>query len=178
MLDKIDSIAMSVQKWIGTILVHTGACAVVLWVFVMTLNIMLRFLFNVNWHFVDEYTGYFHLVCGSFGFAYATYKGKHIVVRIFSSRFRDRAKYIHECVTVILAIWWVAFLSSGMVGWVSDAIKEHTVSLQTQTPLWVIILILAIGLCSLLLSFLIHLFHAVVLTYRGQGEIVEDELKM
>jgi hypothetical protein len=28
------------------------------------------------------------------------------------------------------------------------------------------------------LSFLIHLFHAVVLTYRGQGEIVEDELKM
>ncbi|MFC1910620.1 TRAP transporter small permease [Chloroflexota bacterium] len=178
MLETIDRVAISVQKWTGVVLASVGASVIVVWVFVMTVNIIYRALLGSVWQFVDEYTGYFYLVTVSLGFAYATFKGKHISVRVFSSRFKGKFQKIWECMTVVLAIWWVSFLTPRVIGWVSESFSGHTVSLQTQTPLWIFILILAIGLCSLLLNILILLYHAAFVAYGRKGEIVKDELSM
>jgi len=174
MIDKFDSIAVKVEKWMGGILASVAACILVLWILVMMLSIIARASFGISWLFIEEYTAYFNLLAASGGFAYAAYKGQHIVVRVLISRMSGRARLVLECLTTALSIWFIVFVSLKISRWLSTSMKTGASSLQTDSPLWVPILVLAVGLFSFLLALLIHLFHTAVLAYHGREETSQD----
>jgi len=173
MIDKIDSIATKVVKRIAIVLASAAAVYLVLWVLIMTMSIIARSFFDTSWMFIEEYTAYLHMVAACGGFAYATYEGRHIVVRVIISRVHGRARLIFECVTTALGIWLVVFLTLKMFVWVSAALKSGAQSLETFTPMWIPYLVVVIGLCSFILALLLNLFRAVVAVYRGKEEIGE-----
>jgi len=143
------------SKTISFTLAGLAAIVLVCWVFVIVIFVTARALFNVQWMFVEEYTGYCMVFLTSFSFAYALRTGAHINVTAITDvipkgmqkPLRIFADLIGLVVTVYLTWHGIKWLMHGLQG------GERS-WFPSRTLLWPVYALIPIGLGALSLEFL------------------------
>lgn len=161
MIEKIDSIVATINRWVMRSLVSVACVLVVVWMCLIVTYCFGRFTGTYVWMFVEEYTGYFFLATSSLGLAYAAAKGAHIRVPILAMRLPKRARLILECSCLAVCVWWAVLLTQKMSTWFSHALSVGEVSVVSNLPLWIPYLILVTGCAALALAALALFYHAV-----------------
>lgn len=165
------NILNKLSKAVSVSLVSIAAIILVSWVFVIVVFVMARALFNVNWMFVEEYTGYCMVLLTSFSFAYALRRGAHIKVTAvvdnipkgMQKPLRIFADLVGLAVTVYLTRhgikWFMHGLTGGERSW-----------FPSRTLLWPVYALIPIGLSALSLEFLNQLISSINSLREGGAE--------
>lgn len=140
--------------------VLTGIASIVLvaWCLVIVVFVTARSVFNVNWMFVEEYSGYCMVLLVSFSLAYGLKRGAHInvavVTELASERFQKVLKTLADFVGLIIAVyltrhgflWFLNGLEGGARSW-----------FPSRTIMWPVYILIPIGLAALSLEFVLQL---------------------
>lgn len=158
----MSNILEKVSKFVSTSLAGLAAVILVSWVLVITVFVTARAGFNVQWMFVEEYTGYCMVLLTSFSFAYALRRGAHItvsaVVDNVPEKVRKRLKVFADLAGLIV----VVYLTRHGIKWLMEGITGGARSwFPSRTLLWPMYALIPIGLGALALEFLNQLVSSV-----------------
>lgn len=165
------SILNKLSKAVSFSLVGIAAFTLVCWVFVIVIFVLARALFNVQWMFVEEYTGYCMVLLTSFSFAYALRRGAHInvtaVTDVIPKRMQKPLKILADLVGLVVTVyltwhgckWLLHGLEGGERSW-----------FPSRTLLWPIYALIPIGLGALSLEFLNQLLTSIGSFREGETE--------
>ena len=118
------------------VLVWIGGCLIVLSAILVTVEVILRKLFNVSLGGADEISGYAFGVATTFGFAYALFQRAHIRVDALYNLFPGWLKTIANLVGVILLAGFVGIVCIMAWGLVADTLEHGSHSITPmRTPL-------------------------------------------
>ncbi len=165
------NILNKLSKAVSISLASVAAITLVSWVFVIVVFVFARAIFNVQWMFVEEYTGYCMVLLTSFSFAYALRRGAHINVTAvvdnipkgMQKPLRIFADLVGLIVTVYLTWHGIRWLLHGLQG------GERS-WFPSRTLLWPVYALIPIGLAALSLEFLNQLLSSIASFREGWTE--------
>lgn len=146
------------SRILSVILTGVAAATLVSWCFVIVVFVIARSVFNVNWMFVEEYSGYCMVLLVSFSLAYGLKQGAHInvgvITELASERVQNVMKLFADFVGLVVStyltrhgvLWFLHGLNSGARSW-----------FPSRTLMWPVYLLIPIGLAALSLEFVLHL---------------------
>ncbi|SMC39022.1 TRAP-type C4-dicarboxylate transport system, small permease component [Desulfocicer vacuolatum DSM 3385] len=160
------------SKILSNILVNIAAATLIFWVFIIVIFVSARAFFNVNWMFVEEYTGYGMVLLTSFSFAYALRRGAHVKVTAVADNIPKKLqrplKIFADLVGLIVAL----YLTWHGIQWLMHGIEGGERSwFPSRTLMWPVYALIPIGLGVLSLEFLNQL----VLNLSGSQEEREEQ---
>jgi len=122
-------------------------------VVLVTLEVILRYVFNTSTLLADEYSAYFFVGLLYFGASYTLREGRHIRITAVTSHLRTRLRH-H-----LYRGWvWVNLPVIGLLAWrgwhyVLESYRWETVSATVvTTPMWIPRLLVALGLTVMALQ--------------------------
>ena len=134
-----------------------GGCLVVMLV-IIVIGVFSRYIFNLPFYFVEEYSGYLLVGIGFLGAGYAFHKGVHIKVDSVVERLPRRARAGLETITTLIGICILAILTwSGAKLFLMDFRGRVVSSTIMQTPLWIPESFVLIGWVLLLLMLILYM---------------------
>jgi len=167
----VGNILNKISKAVSMTLVSIAAFTLVSWVFVIVIFVTARALFNVQWMFVEEYTGYCMVLLTTFSFAYALRTGAHIKVSAVTNTIPEKIqkplRIIADLIGIIVALyltwrgyqWFIHGLTGGERSW-----------FPSRTLLWPVYLLVPIGLGALTLEFINQFFLNISCLRKGVTE--------
>lgn len=151
-----------VSKFVSTCLAGLAAFTLVAWVVVIAVFVTARSVFNVQWMFVEEYTGYCMVLLTSFSFAYALRRGAHITVSAVVDNVPERMKKPLRVFSDLVGLVVVVYLTWHGIRWLMEGISGGARSwFPSRTLLWPVYALIPIGLGALALEFLNQLVSSV-----------------
>jgi TRAP-type C4-dicarboxylate transport system permease small subunit len=151
-----------ISKFVSTCLVGLAAFTLVAWVVVIAVFVTARSVFNVQWMFVEEYTGYCMVLLTSFSFAYALRQGAHITVSVVADNVPEKMKKPLKVFADLVALVVVLYLTGHSIKWLMEGISGGARSwFPSRTLLWPVYSLIPIGLGALALEFLNQLVSSV-----------------
>jgi len=169
----VGSLLNKLSRAISLGLVGIAAVTLVAWVFTIVVFVVSRALFNVEWMFVEEYTGYCMVLLTSFSLSYALRKGAHINVNVVSEiipkKMQKPLKVFADFVGLVVAI----YLTWHGTRWLMHGLEGGGRSwFPSRTLLWPVYALVPIGLSALSLEFLNQLVMSI--GRLRQGETPEE----
>lgn len=145
-------------KYLGYLGAAIALLSLLLVIFIISLNVFLRYFFGESLNFTFEYSEYLFIVMVYMGFAYTARTGAHITIDLVVRRLPERARDALDGLTSLVALGlmsiyllfaWNIFISSIVMGK-----KAMTV---LQTPEWIPHSVLVIGLAFLIPEIIAHI---------------------
>ncbi|MEO0328345.1 MAG: TRAP transporter small permease subunit [Pseudomonadota bacterium] len=127
---------MSISEKFSRVLVWIGGTLIILSALLVTLEVILRKVFNVSLGGADELSGYAFGIATTFGFAYALFQRAHIRVDAAYNLFPSWLKLIADLVGLALLAGFAGLVA--VMGWqlVADTITHNSHSITPlRTPL-------------------------------------------
>ncbi len=124
-MDRIVNLAETVSRW----LVWIGGTLIILSALMVTMEVVLRKVFNVSIGGADELSGYAFGIATTLGFAYALFQRAHIRVDALYNLFPEWLKTISNFVGMILLSGFVGIVCVSAWGMVSDTVKHNSHSI-------------------------------------------------
>jgi TRAP-type C4-dicarboxylate transport system permease small subunit len=147
MLDKF-------SKAVSNILAGIAAIALIVWGFVIVVFVTARSVFNVNWMFVEEYSGYCMVLLVSFSLAFALRRGGHIRVAVVTKLASDRVQKFLKTFADIIGLIVTVYLTKHGVQWFLHGLEGGARSwFPSRTLMWPVYALIPIGLAALSLEF-------------------------
>lgn len=151
-------------------LVSPAVVALVGWVLVMVVCITFRGLFTIDWMFMEEYTGYFLVLVGSFSLLYTLRSEGHISVDVVTRLLPKTARDILHIVSGLLGLVIVGYLTQKGWVWFEYAWENEIVSqFPSSTWQWPVFLLVPLGFASLGLGLLLHVCQGVLRLISGKN---------
>ena len=159
-----------ISKTLSNILVNIAAVSLIFWVVIIVVFVVARAVFNVNWMFVEEYTGYGMVLLASFSFAYALRRGAHVRVTAIAENIPGKIQK-PLCVLADLVGFIVAvYLTRHGIQWLIHGIEGGQRSwFPSRTLLWPVYALIPIGLGALSIEFLNQLLMNLCRFRQGGG---------
>jgi len=151
----VGNILNKLSKAISISLAGLAAAVLVCWVFVIVIFVTARALFNVQWMFVEEYTGYCMVLLTSFSFAFALRKGAHINVTAITDNVPKRMQKPFRIFADLVGLVVTVYLTWHGMKWLMHGLQGGERSwFPSRTLLWPVYALIPIGLGALSLEFL------------------------
>lgn len=148
------SILDKISKTVSTTLAGIAAIALVVWGFVIVVFVTARSVFNVNWMFVEEYSGYCMVLLVSFSLAYALRQGAHICVAVVTELASERVQKFLKTFADIIGLIVALYLTKHGVQWFLHGLEGGARSwFPSRTLMWPIYVLIPIGFAALSLEF-------------------------
>lgn len=112
-LDRIDLVLRTVTRRICL----TAGWGLILLSAVITINVLLRKLFNYSLQGVDEYGGYCLALCAAIGFSQAAFERGHIRIDVFTQLVPQRARAIFDVIALLalnVTAWMIGVKAFGV----------------------------------------------------------------
>lgn len=139
---------------VSNILAGIAAIALVAWGFVIVVFVIARSVFNMNWMFVEEYSGYCMVLLVSFSLAYALKRGAHISVAVVMKLASVRVQKFLKTFADIIGLIVVIYLTKHGVQWFLYGLESGARSwFPSRTPMWPIYALIPVGFAALSLEF-------------------------
>jgi len=138
-----------IEKLMHVVSTVTAApCIIILiiWVFLITAYVISRKFFNLQWIFVEEFTGYMMVFIGYFSQAYVLKVGGHIKISFVFKRLTNKIQSILELITGFLAFTLICYLTWRSIQWFSYGFEHKLCSSTLHIVLWPSYLAVTIGL--------------------------------
>jgi TRAP-type C4-dicarboxylate transport system permease small subunit len=115
--------------------------------FLVAINVILRYVFNSPWVFVEEYTGYMVIIATFLALAYTLKKGSHVKVEVVVNRLPAKVRSYFDIATTILSLAITGVLLKYALALALSSFKHHSFSQTVMlTPLWIPQILVAVGL--------------------------------
>lgn len=137
---------------ISTIAITPCVILLIFWVFLMTVYVIGRKFFNLQWVFVEEFTGYMMVFIAYFTQAYVLKVGGYIRLGIVFSKLTKKMQFILESITGFLAFFFTCYLIWKSLQWFNYAFEKKIASSTLHLVLWPSYLTVTIGLSLLALE--------------------------
>lgn len=137
-------------------------------VVLVTLEVILRYLFNTSTMLADEFSTYLFVGLLYFGSAYALQKDRHIKINIFVSRLSPRYRHSFSRFVAVLNMTVTILLS--WRGWnlAVSAFQHNTLAATVMaTPLFIPMLIVPLGLTILAIQAVAEVVRVLVVPGRS-----------
>ncbi len=158
----MSNILDKVSKFVSNGLAGLAAIVLVGWVLVITVFVTARAGFNVQWMFVEEYTGYCMVLLTAFSFAYALRRGAHITVSAVVDNVPEKLQKPLKVFADLVGLIVVVYLTRHGIIWLMEGITGGARSwFPSRTLLWPVYALIPIGLGALALEFLNQLLSSV-----------------
>ena len=159
-----------ISKTISNILVNVAAATLIFWVLIIVVFVVARAFFNVNWMFVEEYTGYGMVLLTSFSFAYALRRGAHVKVTAISDNVPQNIQRPLRIAADLVGFIVAAYLTWHGIQWLMHGIEGGQRSwFPSRTLLWPVYALIPVGLAALSIEFLNQLIQNLI-GVPGDGE--------
>lgn len=137
-----------------------AAAALLAMIALITLQVLLRRFFNSPIDYTDEVSGYLLVAVTLLGLSYAMEKGDHIRVDMGLERLPARALRWLRVVWCVVGIGFSGLLAWETAKYTLDSAQMHSVSIDSQTLVWPIELLLPVGFAMLALELVAQLVAA------------------
>ena len=129
-------------------IVTVAPCIIILigWVFLITAYVISRKFFNLQWVFVEEFTGYMMVFIAYFSQAYVLRVGGHIKVDFIFKQLTNKIQSILELITGFFAFTLICYLIWGSIHWFNYGFEHKLCSSTLHIVLWPSYLTVTIGL--------------------------------
>lgn len=135
-----------------------GGASIVIMLFMITVGVVLRYVFNSPLKFVDEYGAYLMVVLVFMGLAYNARKEAHInvdlVVRRLSKRVRDGLDVVTSLFALVLMGLYLWYDWNPFISHLRARTRDGGVM---NTPLWIPEMFMLIGLLFVCLEIVVHI---------------------
>jgi len=140
-------------------IVSAAPCIIVLiiWVFLITAYVISRKFFNLQWIFVEEFTGYMMVFIAYFSQAYVLRIGGHIKVDFVFKQLTNKIQSILELITGFLAFTLICYLTWRSIQWFNYGFEHELRSSTLHIILWPSYLTVTIGLSLFAFEFALNL---------------------
>ncbi len=143
---RVEGAIEKVMRAVSLVAIAPCAATLVFWVFLITVYVIGRRFFNLQWVFVEEFTGYIMVFITYFSWIYVLRKGGHIGVTFVFDRLSKKAKSTLGLVTSFLALVLVCYLLWRSTQWFAYAFEHNLYSSALHIVLWPAYLMVPIGL--------------------------------
>jgi TRAP-type C4-dicarboxylate transport system permease small subunit len=152
----MESAGLQVLDRILDVLIKTCAvlaCAILaIMTVLITVEVMLRFLFRTSMYFTDEYSGYMVLAVMALGIAYCREKNALLTVDFLVERLDARIRARLVLAYGVASLAFCILLDIYLARLVFQSIERNiTAPTMTGTPLWIPQLLLPVGITLLVL---------------------------
>lgn len=170
-IQKADRILDKVTHIATMALFAPAAVALAAWTFLFGVYIISRTIFNVNWTFVEEFTGYWLVMLAFFSLSYGLRTGVHVRIESVLGLLSRKVRSILIVITDFLALILVCYLTWRTVGWVQYGLADqpHS-SFPSHLLLWPTYLLVPIGLAVLALALLLQVYRDAIQVVQGERE--------
>lgn len=132
--------------------------SICLMVLLVTLEVLLRNLFQASTLIADEYAGYLLVAMLFFGVAYTFRTKRFIRVDLLYGRFKGKAKFIVDLILFIVALAYTSILLQYLFDFTMQSYKFHSQStFYSRTPLFIPQTVMVLGLFSLAVEISLNL---------------------
>ncbi len=152
MIKKIQALIERITKVLGLSLGSVAGAVLVIWILIYFVGIVGRAFFGFSWLFIEEFTAYYNMLLGCFGFVWSVHQGAHIRVTLIFDRLPQRVQHILGIIASAVYTWWAVILLQQMYAWFEKALRTGSTSSGTGFPLWVPYLISVIGFAALIIG--------------------------
>lgn len=165
------SILNKVSKTVSDVLVNIAAVTLISWVFIIVIFVAARSFFDVNWMFVEEYTGYGMVLLTSFSFAYALRRGAHVKVTAVTENIPEKMQKPLMVFADLVGLIVTVYLTWHGIKWLMHGIQGMERSwFPSRTILWPVYALIPIGLGALSIEFLNQLILSLTGLPKGGSE--------
>ena len=150
------------SKAISICLANVAAVTLIFWAFIIVIFVAARSLFNVNWMFIEEYTGYGMVLLTSFSFAYALRRGAHVRVTALVNNISKKKQETFLVLANLVGLAVAVYLTCHGIRWLLQGIEGGERSwFPSRTLLWPVYALIPIGMAALSLEFLNQLISSI-----------------
>lgn len=161
------------SNFVSKFLAGLAGVTLVAWVFVIVVFVTCRALFNVQWMFVEEYTGYCMVLLTCFSFAYALRKKAHITVSAVVDNLPERMTKYLQVAANLVGLFVVLYLTRHGIKWLMHGIQGGERSWwPSRTLLWPMFALIPVGFGALGLEFFNQLVFSLKSLHNGETEPV------
>ncbi|MBI4294934.1 MAG: TRAP transporter small permease [Chloroflexi bacterium] len=140
-------------SYLGYVGLGLGIASVIAMALMITIHVILRYVFEVNLKFTDEYGGYLFTVIVFMGLAYCMRQEAHVYADLVVKHFPQRVRAALELVHSLAAIFLMGIYFKYAWRLWTDSVERGTRSVQvTETPMWIPQLFLWVGLSFFILE--------------------------
>lgn len=125
-------------------------------VFLVLIEIFIRYFFDMSTMIADEYSGYIYLASIFLGLAYTFNEDAHIRINILTSRMGKKSNKIIDVIVGLITIVVLTFTLYRTILFTYDSYEMEMVSeAVSETPLYLTQLVMPLGLTLFILSVLV-----------------------
>jgi TRAP-type C4-dicarboxylate transport system permease small subunit len=140
-----------------------GVVVIIIMIFLVTLSVLLRYIFMIGLPFTTEYSEYLLLILVYMGLAYTTIKEKHITVDFVVKRLSKKVRSGLEIATTFLAMTMVViYFWYVWRFWIKNVESGATAPSKTVTPLWIPQIFMWVGLGIFTLAIAASVAHKLI----------------
>jgi len=154
-----------------------AAVVLVAWVLVVSVFIIGRAVFNVNWMFIEEFTVYWLIFIVFFGLAYTLRTGWHVKVDVLVRLLPRRTREILAIVTNFMALIIIIYLTWRTAQWFQSGLEyEIHSSFPSNILLWPVYLVIPVGLVFMGLEMLRQIYNSILGVLRPKdSSLTQDD---
>jgi len=159
-----------VSYYLSRISAATAGASIFLMMWMISLNVVMRKVFNRPLVFTEEYSGFLFIFIIFMGLSYVTRQGLHITVEIAYRRFSKKIQNIMDVATMLLNSIVVATYSFFALKVFIQALHMKEESIVTYTPIWIPTVFMCLGLLLFLLEALNRLIKSISIAIEYKKE--------
>ena len=166
---------LGTAKAASRVLVWIGGTLIILSALLVTLEVVLRKVFNVSIGGADELSGYAFGIATSCGFSYALFERAHIRIDAFYNLFPPHLKVAANLLGILLLAGFVGVICVMAWGMVADTLSHGSRSITPmRTPLALPQIPWLIGWLFFFLCALLLIFESLRALFNGQSRRVNE----
>lgn len=148
---------------VSSVVARIAAIFVLAMGLLITVDVILRYVFNAPTQFADEVSAYLLVTITFLPLAYTLQTEKHIRVDVFTTRLSQKARNLLELVTSIMGLAFLAVVMRPACNMTLESYRYGSASVGgLHTPLYLPQLFIPIGLCLLILQLVLHIINTTI----------------
>lgn len=175
-MSKIGAVLDRIIAYLGYAGAAMGVFSVIAMMLMISLSVMLRYLFHAPFKFTDEYSAYLLVIVVYMGFAYAMRKDEHIRVELLVRHLPKKVNAALEVIYPLVMLFLMGIYFRYSLSLFMESVRTRAVSLElAQTPLWIPHMFLWLGLGILGLELMARTVKKFIAFQRGWKETTDKD---